>query len=192
MRGIKLFSLILVMASVHSMATGQKTAVAQKAPYKYAPGQRVDSFDYSYLKFDTLYKYYKSKGINIVTTDNPDLFFEIFGWLNSPYCWGGKSKRGTDCVGFVSSLINKLYNKNLSGAVGDVYKHCDIVATTDLQEGDLLFFNISGRYLAHIGIYLQCGMFAHAASHGGVIISSMDEKYYKRWFYKAGRVKLNE
>ena len=60
---------------------------------------------------------------------------------------------------------------------------------TELQEGDLLFFNINGRYMYHVGIYLQNGMFAHAAVHGGVIVSSMDEKYYQRWFYKAGRLK---
>jgi hypothetical protein len=32
-------------------------------------------------------------------------------------------------------------------------------------------------------------MFAHAAVHGGVIVSSMEEAYYQRWFYKAGRLK---
>ena len=151
--------------------------------------QRVDTIDYSYLKFTDLYDYYQSKGINVVNADNPDLYFEIFDWLYTPYHWGGKSKKGIDCSGFVSVVFNKLYNRKLGGAAGDIFKKCDEVIPTELQEGDLLFFNINGRYLYHVGIYLQNGMFAHAAVHGGVIVSSMSEKYYQRWFYKAGRVK---
>lgn len=153
-------------------------------------GQRVDTIDYSYLKFTDLYDFYTSKGINVVNADNPDLYFEIFDWLNTPYHWGGKSKSGIDCSGFVAMLMNKLYSQKLSGAAGDIYKKCEDVIPTDLQEGDLLFFNINGRYMYHVGIYLQNGMFAHAAVHGGVIVSSMEEKYYQRWFYKAGRVKM--
>ncbi len=151
--------------------------------------QQVDSIDYSYLKFGDVNDYYQSKGINLVNADKPDLYFEIFDWLNTPYHWGGKTKSGVDCSGFVSFVYNKLYNEQLGGSAGDIFKKCDEVIPTELQEGDLLFFNINGHYLYHVGIYLQNGMFAHAAVHGGVIVSSMDEKYYQRWFYKAGRVK---
>lgn len=151
--------------------------------------QRVDTIDYSYLSFTDLYGYYQSKGINVVNADNPDLYFETFDWLNTPYRWGGKSKRGIDCSGFVSYVFNKLYNRKLGGSAGDIFKKCEEVIPTELQEGDLLFFNINGHYLYHVGIYLQNGMFVHAAVHGGVIVSSMEEKYYQRWFYKAGRVK---
>ncbi len=151
--------------------------------------QRVDTIDYSYLSFTDLYDYYQSKGINVVNADNPDLYFETFDWLNTPYRWGGKSKKGIDCSGFVSFVFNKLYNRKLGGSAGDIFKKCEEVIPAELQEGDLLFFNINGHYLYHVGIYLQNGMFVHAAVHGGVIVSSMEEKYYQRWFYKAGRVK---
>jgi probable lipoprotein NlpC len=154
--------------------------------------QRLDTIDYSYLKFTDVDDYYQSKGINIVNADNPDLFFEIYDWLNTPYHWGGKSKSGTDCSGFVSSLLNRLYRGGLCGAAGDLYRKCDDVIPTELQEGDLLFFNINGQYMSHVGIYLQNGMFAHAAVHGGVIVSSMKEKYYQLWFYKAGRIRNEE
>jgi lipoprotein Spr/probable lipoprotein NlpC len=151
----------------------------------------VDTIDYSFLKFSDVYDFYRSKGINIINADNPDLYFEIYSWLNTVYRWGGKSKSGTDCSGFVGSLLNKLYSLQLCGSAGDIFKKCDEVLPTELREGDLLFFNINGHYLYHVGIYLQNGMFAHAAVHGGVIVSSMEEKYYQRWFYKAGRIKTD-
>ena len=192
MYSVKSFLLIFMVMSVHFMATGQKTDTPKKTPYKEqkaVPGMRVDTLDYSYLKFDTVYKFYRSKGIDLVQADNPDLLFEVYDWLNSPYCWGGRSKKGTDCAGFVNSMINKLYSKNFGGSAIDIFKKCDTVSPTDMHEGDLVFFNISGKYLSHVGIYLQNGRFAHAASHGGVIVSSLEDKYYKRWFYRAGRVK---
>ena len=77
----------------------------------------------------------------------------------------------------------------MGGAAGDLFKKCDEIIPADLQEGDLVFFNINGRYLFHVGIYLQNGRFVHAAVHGGVMVSSLDEPYYKRWFSKAGRLK---
>ncbi len=182
---------ILLMISVHYMASGQKTTGGQKVDEKKLAtifSQRVDTLKYSHLKFDTIYKFYKSKDIDIVKADNPDLYFEIFEWLNSPYSWGGRSKKGTDCAGFVNSLLNKLYARKFGGSAYALYDKCDTVSSGDIHEGDLLFFNISGRHLAHVAIYLQNGKFAHAASHGGVIVSSLEEKYYKRWFYRAGRI----
>jgi hypothetical protein len=181
MKNLSLALLIIFMNKAYCQSDNQTLTATH--------GQRVDTIDYSYLKFSDVYDYYISKGINVVSADNPDLYFEIYDWLDSPYRWGGKTKNGTDCSGFAAAVINKLYDQKLSGAVGDLYKKCDDVIPTELQEGDLLFFNINGHYLYHVGIYLQNGMFAHAAVHGGVIISSMDEKYYQRWFYKAGRLK---
>ena len=151
-----------------------------------------DTFDYSYLRFQQVYDYYNSKSINIVKANDPDLYFEAFAWLRTPYHWGGKSRKGVDCSGFTALVCNKLYGTHLSGAAGDIFKKCDEIVPADLQEGDLVFFNINGRYLFHVGIYLQNGRFAHAAVHGGVMVNSLDEPYYKRWFSKAGRLKHEE
>jgi UDP-3-O-[3-hydroxymyristoyl] N-acetylglucosamine deacetylase/3-hydroxyacyl-[acyl-carrier-protein] dehydratase len=43
------------------------------------------------------------------------------------------------------------------------------------------------RSISHVGIYLGDGKFAHASSRG-VAISSLDDGYYNRYFYKGGRL----
>lgn len=150
---------------------------------------KVDSLDYSYLSFTDLHSFYQAHGINVINAEDPNLYFEAYAWLGTPYRWGGKSKNGTDCSGFASSVFNRLYGTDLGGSAGDIFKKCEVVLPSELREGDFVFFNINGHYLYHVGIYLQNGKFAHAAVHGGVMVSSMDEPYYKRWFYKAGRLR---
>jgi lipoprotein Spr/probable lipoprotein NlpC len=43
-----------------------------------------------------------------------------------------------------------------------------------------------------VGIYLKNGKFAHSATNGGVMISSLKQPYYQRNFYAAGRVRAAE
>jgi lipoprotein Spr len=58
----------------------------------------------------------------------------------------------------------------------------------ELKEGDLVFFKIKSRSITHVGIYLGNNRFAHASSSRGVVLSNLDEPYYKRYFYKGGRL----
>jgi cell wall-associated NlpC family hydrolase len=37
------------------------------------------------------------------------------------------------------------------------------------------------------GVYLQHGIFSHTTVGGGVMISSLDEKYYKKYFHEASQ-----
>jgi lipoprotein Spr len=62
------------------------------------------------------------------------------------------------------------------------------VSREELKEGDLVFFKIKSRSITHVGIYLGNNRFAHASSSRGVVLSNLDEPYYKRYFYKGGRL----
>ena len=69
----------------------------------------------------------------------------------------------------------------------DIFSMVSPVKRDDLKEGDLVFFKIHSRSITHIGIYLGNNRFAHASSKG-VAISSLDDAYYSRYFFKGGRL----
>lgn len=154
----------------------------------FAVKAQKDSLDYSYLNFNKLYDYFSNKKISLLSSYTPDLFFEAFDWLGTPYHFGGKSKNGIDCSAFVSQVFRKVFGITLLGSCRDIYQRCTTINKEELTEGDLVFFNIRGKYLSHIGIYLQNNKFIHASVHGGVIVDDLDSPYYKNYFYKAARI----
>lgn len=106
--------------------------------------------------------------------------------LGAPYRSGGESLSGFDCSGFVRTVL-RAFGQNLSGRSSpEYYKQGVPVDKSNLQTGDLLFFADHHRSIGHVGIYLADGKFVHASVGMGVIVSDLDEKYY-RVKYKAAR-----
>ncbi|MDJ0991128.1 MAG: NlpC/P60 family protein, partial [Desulfobacterales bacterium] len=60
-------------------------------------------------------------------------------------------------------------------------------ALNDLAPGDLVLFRPPGSK-QHVGIYLGRNEFVHASTTRGVMISRLDEHYWRRSFWKARRV----
>ena len=108
-------------------------------------------------------------------------------WLGSPYRYGGSSRNGTDCSGFVRSVFQETgvllprtsLQQSTSGSG---------LSSAMVQPGDLLFFNTTGSGVSHVGIALGDEKFIHASTSRGVIVSSLQEKYYKNRFLFARRV----
>jgi len=44
----------------------------------------------------------------------------------------------------------------------------------------------------HVGMYLGQDKFVHSSSSSGVIVSDLNEPYYKKRFAKGGRITLDE
>jgi lipoprotein Spr len=137
--------------------------------------------------------FYSAKSIDVHQSGNPDLYNEIYRWYRTKYCYGGNSAKGIDCSHFVNMLYEKVYGKTLGPSAGAILSQCHLLkkGMKKAEEGDILFFKIKRGRISHVGIYLQNGKFAHASTHG-VIISDINEPYYKKRFYKVGRVKLKE
>jgi lipoprotein Spr len=117
------------------------------------------------------------------------LFSFITDWYGVPYKYGGCQKNGIDCSCFTTLLYEKVYNRKMARSAGDMYKDCEKITLEEAREGDLIFFKISGTGISHVGIYLRNKWFVHSSTSKGVIISSMEEAYYKKYFHAGGRLK---
>ena len=142
------------------------------------------------LDSTTVDSFYQTKTIDLRKCDNPELYFEVFRWLKTKYCYGGNSEKGIDCSHFVNTIYQKIYGDTLNSSSASIYTQCKPVkgGIDEAAEGDLLFFRIKKKRISHVGIYLQHGKFAHASTQSGVIVSDLDEPYYKRHFYKVARL----
>jgi len=128
-------------------------------------------------------------GINQEKIVNPELYRVILEWLGTPYVYSGESMEGTDCSGFVCSMVKTVYHHEIEGSSKDLWSDVKPVAKKNLREGDLVFFKIQKRKISHVGIYLGNNKFAHASVKLGVVISDLDDPYYAGHFYKGGRLK---
>ncbi|MCW3085415.1 MAG: hypothetical protein JWP12_2781 [Bacteroidetes bacterium] len=118
----------------------------------------------------------------------PYLYAQVYDWIGTRYKYSGETKKGIDCSGFVSKMYANAYCINLAGGSRDIWTTVTPIEKTDLKEGDLLFFKIKKGQISHIGIYLGNNKFAHASVQTGVTISDLDEEYYKKRFFKGGRL----
>ncbi len=134
------------------------------------------------------YQYFKNKGVRFDSSSNLKLYNELYNWLGVPYRWGGRSKAGADCSGFASVIYRNVYSRNVSGSAGDIFKKLKPINKAELKEGDLIFFSFNNKYIAHVGLYLSNNKFIHETSWGkGITISDLNESYYTRYYYSAGR-----
>ncbi|WP_423146454.1 C40 family peptidase [Rubrolithibacter danxiaensis] len=137
-------------------------------------------------------------GVAMSATSNLKLYQFVYDWIGTPYRLGGDTKKGIDCSGFAYQLYDKVFNTVIGNNSRNIFSMVNPVDKDELKEGDLVFFKIKSRSISHMGVYIGDNKFAHASSSRGVMISNLDEPYWKRYYYKGGRLieslreKLNE
>ncbi len=104
------------------------------------------------------------------------------------YRRGGTSRGGFDCSGFTRYVYAK-YGVSLPHSSAAQASRGVSVDKSQLQPGDLVFFQTGGRGISHVGIYIGNGNFVHAASRGrGVTVDSINSGYYSPRYRGARRV----
>lgn len=102
---------------------------------------------------------------------------QAYTHLGTPYKYGGTTSSGYDCSGYSQKVFANLgytLNRTTSGQ----FSQGTSVSKSNLQIGDLVFFNTSGSGVSHLGIYVGSGNFIHSASSKGVSVSSINDPYY--------------
>lgn len=129
-------------------------------------------------------------GIELNDKDNRDLYAAIDKWYGTPYLYGGCSTSGVDCSCFVGNVFKTVYGVTLHRTANDIQKDMDkMLNRSALKEGDVVFFTNSNGKVSHVGIYLKEDLFVHSSTSNGVTISSLENTYWKKHFYKGGRHK---
>ena len=93
------------------------------------------------------------------------------------YRYGGTTKAGFDCSGFIG-YIYKSNGVDLPRTAAGMYSTGESVKKANLAVGDLVFFNTSGKGVSHVGMYIGSGKFIHASTSKGVKVDKLNDPYY--------------
>ncbi|MEO6613288.1 MAG: C40 family peptidase [Chitinophagaceae bacterium] len=116
------------------------------------------------------------------------LLENVDDWYGVRYRTGGNTKSGVDCSGFTVAVYAAVYGIMLPRVSREQYRISRKISTTDLQEGDLVFFNTKGNGVSHVGVYLGNNKFIHASVSRGIMVSGLFEPYYLQRYVGGGRI----
>ncbi len=126
---------------------------------------------------------------------NPMLRLELLQtvqeWLGTRYRYGGRSRTGVDCSGFVIQIVEATIGRRIGNSSSTQSREfAPIYSVDSLQFGDLMFFTGSRRSakrIGHVGMYLGNGVFVHSSTGVGVTFNHIGDGYYTRRFRWGGR-----
>ncbi len=131
---------------------------------------------------------FKNSANYIGASKNQAIIDTAMQYIGVPYLWGGTTPAGFDCSGFTQYVFRQ-HGISINRTTSTQYQNGYYVAKSDLQAGDLVFFQNTYREgISHVGIYLGDGRFVHASSSVGVTVTSMDNSYWASRYYGARRV----
>ena len=180
--------LVIFSAFLYSCSPVRKTTKEERTPSTETPNIRRGNND-------------KPRERNERNTTNNDVYTESMKflksyasdmtdycvtWIGTPHKMGGTTRDGVDCSGFVCQVYKDVYGITLPRSSGQMEQVCDLYKSKgDLKEGDLVFFG-KGR-VNHVGIFIKNDRFVHTSTSKGVVVGSLEEKYWKDNYRSCGK-----
>jgi len=114
---------------------------------------------------------------------------QLIKWRGTPYRYGGLSRNGIDCSGFVYRTFRERFGIQLPRTTRQQSEIGAKISKKDLLPGDLVFFKTGwGEGGLHVGIYDTKNQFIHASTSRGVMRSSLNNVYWRKVFWQARRL----
>ena len=119
-----------------------------------------------------------------------DLTSTALDLIGIRYQWGGSTPQtGLDCSGLVRFVFQQVTGVTLPRTARDMSRLGEQVAPTELQPGDLVFFNTQRFAFSHVGIYLGDNRFVHAPRRGREVeVATLDSNFWHSRFNGARRL----
>jgi len=135
---------------------------------------------------------YRAAGSPATTTEQSSevresLLLQYREWQGVPYQLGGAGKEGVDCSAFTQLTFRQRFGAAIPRTTLAQARLGRQVELQQLLPGDLLFYR-SRVKLRHVGIYMGNGEFLHASTSRGVMISSLNNPYWREHFWQARRL----
>ena len=129
-----------------------------------------------------------------VTDRASDIVFNAMGFMGVPYVRGGNTAEGGfDCSGFVRAMYEQSLGLLLPRRANEQAAATQRIDKSDLQPGDLVFFNTMRRTFSHVGIYVGDGKFIHSPKPGAQVrVEDMRAGYWQTRFDGARRVLISQ
>jgi len=108
-------------------------------------------------------------------------------WEGAPYRFGGNSRYGVDCSGFVHIMFRDALGVDVPRSTQLLSRTGYPVSQRRLASGDIIIFRTSRTNL-HVGIYVGHGQFIHASKTHGVILSRLSNPYWRDVYVKSVRI----
>ena len=110
-----------------------------------------------------------------------------FSWQGVPHRYGGASREGVDCSGFVQLAYLDVFGTALPRTTRAQSRLGRRILKRNLSPGDLVFFKTGWRQ-RHVGVYIGDGAFIHASESKGVTRSMLRDYYWQQRYWKAKRL----
>ncbi len=127
----------------------------------------------------------------VLTKERTQFISKAKQLVGSPYVYGAVGPDSFDCSGLIYYAARESVQVQLPRTARAIYNFCKTVNDEDREPGDLLFFKTTNSgNVSHVAIYIGNMQFISAISDGpnaGVIVSSLNQQYWKTRYVSTGR-----